>query len=442
MPLERKITIKELIYGYFDASGMRVPGMNDVVRLPGLTNAWTMPIKTRIDMLSTGIKTPVGIKIMGPDLEVLGRLAQETAAVVRTLPGTLSAYPEKTVGGNYFDFELDREQLARYALTVEDVQNVIMSAMGGMNVTYTVEGLERYPVNVRYPRELRDNRAALERTLISTPTGAQVPISQLARIEIRKGPPVIKSENARRTAWIYVDLAGIDVGSYVENAKRAVAEQLSLPSGYSIIWSGQYEYMQEAAARLKILIPLAVLVIFLLLYMHFGNLVESSVVMLSLPFALVGGVWLLWFLDLWAKSTGGDAYNLSVAVYVGFIALAGLAAETGVIMLVYLDEAYERMKREGRMKTASDVRAAIMDGAVQRVRPKLMTVCTTLIGLLPIMWATSTGSETMKRIAGPMVGGLISATVLTLVIIPVIYEFVLERRLESEKGESVEDGSA
>jgi Cu(I)/Ag(I) efflux system membrane protein CusA/SilA len=438
LPLERKITTKELVYGYSDASGAHVSGLNDVVQLPGLTNAWTMPIKTRIDMLSTGIKTPVGIKIMGPDLDVLGRLAEETAAIVRALPGTLSAYPEKTVGGNYFDFELDREQLARYALTIEDVQDVIMSAMGGMNVTYTVEGLERYPVNLRYPRELRDNRAALERTLIATPTGAQVPISQLAHIQIRKGPPVIKSENARRTAWIYVDLAGIDVGSYVENAKQAVAEGVSLPSGYSIVWSGQYEYMQEAAARLKILIPLAVLVIFLLLYMHFGNLVESCVVMLSLPFALVGGVWLLWFLDLLAKFTGAEAYNLSVAVYVGFIALAGLAAETGVVMLVYLDEAYERMKREGRLNTPQDVRKAIMEGAVQRVRPKLMTVSTTLIALLPIMWATSTGSETMKRIAGPMVGGLISATVLTLVIIPVIYEVVLERRLAKEMADEEE----
>jgi len=432
LPLERRITIKELVYGYFDASGKRVPGLNDVVQLPGLTNAWTMPIKTRIDMLSTGIKTPVGIKIMGPDLDVLGRIAEETAAVVRTLPGTLSAYPEKTVGGNYFDFKIDRKEIARYGLTIDDVQNVIMSAMGGMNVTSTVESLERYPVNVRYPRELRDNRTALERTLIATPTGAQVPISQLAHIEVHKGPPVIKSENARRTAWIYVDLAGIDVGSYVGRAKQAVAEQVTLPSGYSIVWSGQYEYMQEAAARLKILIPLAVLVIFLLLYMHFGNLVESGVVMLSLPFAMVGGVWLLWFLNLMAKVTGAEAYNLSVAVYVGFIALAGLAAETGVVMLVYLDEAYERMKREGRMNTPSDVRAAIMEGAVQRVRPKLMTVCTTLIGLLPIMWATTTGSETMKRIAGPMVGGLISATVLTLVIIPVIYEVVLERRLANE----------
>jgi Cu(I)/Ag(I) efflux system membrane protein CusA/SilA len=433
LPLERTITINELVYGHTDVDGKHVPGMNDVVQLPGLTNAWTMPIKTRIDMLATGIKTPVGIKIMGPDLEVLGRLASEIAAEVRTLEGTLSAYPEKTVGGNYLDFELDRSALARYALTVEDVQNVIMSAMGGMNVTYTVEGLERYPINVRYPRELRDNRAALERTLIATPTGAQVPISQLAKVEVRKGPPVIKSENARRTAWIYVDLANIDVGSYVERAKRVVAERVPLPAGYSIVWSGQYQYMQEAAARLRVLIPVAIVTIFLLLYLHFGNLIESSLVMLSLPFALVGGVWLLWWLDLWAQMSGTEAYNFSVAVYVGFIALAGLAAETGVVMLVYLDEAYERMAREGRMRTGADVRAAIMEGAVQRVRPKLMTVSTTLVGLLPIMWATTTGSETMKRIAAPMVGGLMSATVLTLIIIPVVYEILLERRIDAAR---------
>lgn len=431
-PLARPITVDELVYGYEQADGSRVPGLNDVVDLPGLTNAWTMPIKTRIDMLATGIKTPVGIKIMGPDLDVLGSLAERTAAVVRTLPGTLSAYPEKTVGGNYLDFKIDRIAVARYGLTVQDVQDVIVSAMGGTNVTHTVEGLERYPVNVRYPRELRDSRAALERTLIATPTGAQVPIGHLADIEVHKGPPVVKSENARRTAWIYVDLAGIDVGTYVGRAKTAVAEQVSFPPGYSVVWSGQYEYMQEAAARLRLLIPAAIGVIFVLLYLHFGNAVESSIVMLSLPFALVGGIWLLWLLDAVAAMTGGDAYNLSVAVYVGFIALGGLAAETGVVMLVYLDEAYTRLRAEGRIRTPHDVRLAIVEGAVMRVRPLLMTVCTTLIGLLPIMWGTATGSQAMKRIAAPMVGGLISATVLTLVIIPVIYEIVLERRLGTE----------
>ncbi len=428
LPLSRPISTGELVLGYEDASGRRVPGMNDVVRLPGLTNAWTMPIKTRIDMLSTGIKTPVGVKIMGPDLAELARLAESVASAVRSIPGTLSAYPEKAVGGNYLDFEIDRDAIARYGLTVQDVQDVIMSAMGGMNVTSTVEGLERYPVNVRYPRELRDNRTALARTLIATPTGAQVPIGQLTDIVVRKGPPVVKSENARRTAWVYVDLAGVDIGSYVEQAKQRVTEAVSLPPGYSIVWSGQYEYMQQAAGRLRVLVPLTVLLIFVLLYMHFGNMTESTIVMLTLPFALVGGVWLLWTLDMAAMLTGGERYNLSVAVYVGFIALAGLAAETGVVMLVYLDEARDRWAREGRLKTAADVRAAVIEGAVERVRPKLMTVTTTVIGLLPIMWSTGTGSEAMKRIAAPMVGGLLSSAVLTLVILPVLYEMVLERR--------------
>ncbi|MFT4572706.1 MAG: Cu(I)/Ag(I) efflux system membrane protein CusA/SilA, partial [Candidatus Binatia bacterium] len=310
-PLARPITVAELVYGYQGADGERVRGMNEVVALPGLTNAWTMPIKTRIDMLSTGIKTPVGIKIMGPDLAELARLAEEAAGVVRVLPGTLSAYAEKAVGGNYLDFEIDRLEVARYGLSIENVQNVIMSAMGGMNVTYTVEGLERYPVNLRYPRELRDNRAALERTLIATPSGAQVPIGQLATIRVHKGPPVIKSENARRTAWVYVDLAGIDVGSYVKSAREAVADGVVLPEGYSVVWSGQYEYMQKAAARLRILVPLALAVIFILLFVHFGNLTEAMIVMLGLPFAMVGGVWLLWGLDFWGRMTGGEPYNLS-----------------------------------------------------------------------------------------------------------------------------------
>ena len=433
LPLERPITTRELVYGYDGIDGGRVAGLNDALQFPGLTNAWTMPIKTRIDMLSTGIKTPVGIKIMGPDLDRLGGLAEEIAGLVRTLDGTLSAYPEKTVGGNYFDFEIDRRALARYGLTVEDVQDVIMSALGGMNVTHTVEGLERYPINVRYPRELRDNRAALERTLVATPTGVQVPIGQLARTRIRKGPPVIKSENARRTAWVYVDLAGVDIGTYVERARRLVDERVALPPGYSLVWSGQYEYMQAAGARLRVLIPVTILAIFILLRLHFGNLVESSIVMLTLPFALIGGVWLLWLLDLIARSTVGGSYNLSVAVYVGFIALAGLAAETGIVMLVYIDGACTRMRSEGLLNKKSDVRRAVIDGAVQRVRPKVMTVATTVLALLPIMWTTSTGAETMKRIAAPMIGGLISTTILTLVILPVVYEIYLERRFSRER---------
>ena len=385
--------------------------LDNAIQFPGLTNAWTMPIRTRIDMLSTGIKTPVGIKLMGANLDTLSELGQRIEAVVRKIPGTLSVYSERVTGGNYLDFVIKREEAARYGLTVGDVQDVIMSAIGGMNVTSTVEGLERYPVNVRYSRELRDNIPALKRVLIPTPTGAQIPISQVADISIHKGPAAIKSENSRRTAWIYIDLRNFDVGTYVKNAKQVVYDEVKLPAGYSIVWSGQYEYMERAAKRLSLVIPLTILIIFLLLFFHFKNLTESFIVMASLPFALVGGVWLMFF----------SGYNMSVAVAVGFIALAGLAAETGVVMLVYLDEALARYKAEGRMNSWNDLKQAISEGAVDRVRPKLMTVATTLIGLLPIMIGTATGSQIMKRIAAPMVGGLISSTILTLIIIPAVY---------------------
>ncbi|MDP6051393.1 MAG: efflux RND transporter permease subunit [Candidatus Latescibacteria bacterium] len=385
--------------------------MNEAIQFPGLTNAWTMPIKTRIDMLSTGIKTPVGIKLMGDDLAVLSDLAQEIALVLNEVPGTLSVFPEKTVGGNYLDFEIDRFEAARYGLTVGDVQDVITSAVGGMNVTYTVEGLERYPVNVRYSRELRDDLSDLNRLLIPTPTGAQIPIGQVAKIIIQKGPPGIKSENARRTAWVYVDLKGIDVGTYVKNAKQIVDAQFSLPDGYSMVWSGQYEYMERARQRLQIVIPGTLAIIFLLLYLNFGNLKESLIVMLSLPFALVGGIWLMYLLD----------YNFSVAVGVGFIALAGVASETGVIMLIYLDQAYDSRWKEGKMNSLHDLYDAIIEGAVERVRPKMMTVTAIMAGLLPIMWGTGTGSEVMQRIAAPMVGGMVTSTVLTLLVIPIIY---------------------
>lgn len=385
--------------------------MNEAIQFPGLTNAWTMPIKTRIDMLSTGIKTPVGIKLMGDDLAVLSDLAQEIALVLNEVPGTLSVFPEKTVGANYLDFKIDRFEAARYGLTVGDVQDVITSAVGGMNVTYTVEGLERYPVNVRYSRELRDDLSDLNRLLIPTPTGAQIPIGQVAKIVIQKGPPGIKSENARRTAWVYVDLKGIDVGTYVKNAKQIVDEQFSLPNGYSMVWSGQYEYMERAQQRLQIVIPGTLAIIFLLLYLNFGNIKESLIVMLSLPFALVGGIWLMYLLD----------YNFSVAVGVGFVALAGVASETGVIMLIYLDQAYDRRWKEGKMNSLHDLYDAIIEGAVERVRPKMMTVTAIMAGLLPIMWGTGTGSEVMQRIAAPMVGGMVTSTVLTLLVIPIIY---------------------
>ena len=394
--------------------------MNAAIQFPGLTNAWTMPIKTRMDMLSTGIKTPVGIKLMGEDLSVLSDLAQKVALVMRGVPGTLSVFPEKTVGGNYLDFVIDRKEASRYGLTVGDVQDVILSAVGGMNVTQTVEGLERYPVNVRYARELRDDITSLKKVLIPTPTGAQIPISQVARIELHKGPPSIKSENARRTAWVYVDLKDIDVGTYVAQARQIVADQIQLPTGYSMIWSGQYEYMERAQKRLQIVVPFTIFIIFFLLYLNFRKVTESLIVMLSLPFGLIGGVWLMYLLD----------YNLSVAVGVGFIALAGVAAETGVVMLVYLEQACKRRQEDHTLNTRQDLMEAITEGAIERVRPITMTVTTTILGLLPIMWGVGTGSDVMQRIAAPMIGGMASAIILTLIVIPVIYYLVKSREVQ------------
>ncbi len=406
-----------------------VEEMDNAIKFPGLTNAWTMPIKTRIDMLSTGIKTPIGIKIMGSDLQTLSDLGEEISSVIKGVEGTLSVFADKAVGGNYFDLKINREEAARYGLTVGAVQEVIMAAIGGMNVTYTVEGLERYPVNVRYSRELRDNIEALKRVLIPTPTGTQIPISYVADIEIKKGPPVIKSENARTTAWLYVDIRGIDVGTYVEKARKVVEEKVKFPEGYSLVWSGQYEYMERAQKRLQLVIPITLVIIFLLLYFNFKNIQESLIVMLSLPFSLVGGIWYLYILD----------YNFSVAVGVGFIALAGVAAETGVIMLIYLDQAYKDMKDRGRMRSMSDLYHAIIEGAVNRVRPKMMTVMAIMAGLIPIMWGTGTGSQVMKRIAAPMIGGMVTSTILTLIVIPAIYELWKGREVKRLAAEVVAD---
>ncbi|MCF7802547.1 MAG: efflux RND transporter permease subunit [Candidatus Marinimicrobia bacterium] len=401
--------------------------MNAAIQFPGLTNAWTMPIKTRIDMLSTGIKTPVGIKLMGDNLDTLNVLAAEIQAIVQKIPGTLSAYADKVTGGNFLDFDIQRDEAARYGLTVGDVQDIIQSAIGGMNVTYTVEGRERYPVNVRYPRELRDSVEKLRRIMIPTPVGAQIPISQVADITIRKGAPVIKSENARMTGWVYVDLAGIDVGTYVQHARKVLADEITIPEGYSLVWSGQYEYMERANKRLKVVVPVTLVIIFLLLYFNFRNITESFIVMLSLPFALVGGIWFMYILG----------YNMSVAVGVGFIALAGVAAETGVVMLIYLDHAYQERRDQGKMRTLPDLYDAVMVGAVERVRPKMMTVTAIMAGLVPILWGTGTGSQVMKRIAAPMVGGMITSTLLTLVVIPTIYyiwrSFALKRKASEEK---------
>ena len=409
----------------------------EAIQFPGLTDAWTMPIKTRIDMLSTGIKTPVGIKLMGASLDELARVGEQIEKVMREVPGTRSVYAERVTGGNYYDFVINRTEAARYGMTVGDVQDVIMSAIGGMNVTETVEGLERYPVNLRYGREMRDNPEALKRVLVPAPSGAQVPLHQLADVEIHRGPPGIKSENARKTAWIYVDIDTnkIPVGDYVQTAMDAVQEArddgritIDPDEPIDVVWSGQWEYMQKAAERLVIIIPVTVAIVLLLLFLHFGDMARTLIVMLSLPFALVGGIWLIYLLD----------YNRSVAVDVGFIALAGLAAETGVVMIVYLDEAWKRWRPQllARMREVghftpklfrASLDVAITQGAVERVRPKLMTVATTIIGLMPVMLAgvDETGSQVMKRIAAPMVGGLVTSTVLTLAIIPAVYSLVM-----------------
>ncbi|MCH9649351.1 MAG: CusA/CzcA family heavy metal efflux RND transporter [Deltaproteobacteria bacterium] len=403
-----------------------VKEMDQALQFPGLTNAWTMPIKTRIDMLSTGIKTPVGIKLGGPDLLELERLAKEVEAVVRPLPGTLSAYAERVMGGSYLDFDIDRSGAARFGLTVGDVQDVIQSAVGGMNVSWTVEGLERYPINVRYPRALRDDPASLKEILVATPSGAQVPLGQLAELHLRSGPPSIKSENARPNAWVYVDLRGIDIGTWVERARREVAERVDLPAGYTLFWSGQFEYMQRARQRLLLIVPLTLFLIFLILYIHTRSWVKTLIVLAAIPFSLVGSIWLLYLLG----------YNTSIAVWVGLIALAGLAAETGVVMLLYLDLAYEERLQQGRMRTLADLRAAVDHGAVQRIRPKMMTVLATLLSLLPILWATGTGADVMRRIAAPMVGGVVTSFLGELLVFPVIYFLWRSRGLRKEESKT------
>ncbi len=388
-----------------------VAEMDQAIQIPGLTNAWTMPIKTRIDMLSTGIKTPVGIKIGGPDLRTLEALAEQVESVVKPLPGTLSAYAERVMGGSYLDFDIDREAAARFGLRVGDVQDVIQSAVGGMNVSWTVEGLERYPINVRYPRELRDNPEALEDILVMTPNGGQIPLRQVASLQIREGPPGIKSEGARPNAWVYVDLRGVDVGTWVERAQREVAANVEIPPGYTIFWSGQYEYMQRAKARLAIIVPITMLLIILILYVHTKSVVKTAMVLSAIPFSLVGSIWLMDFLN----------YNWSVAVVVGVIALAGLATENGVVMLLYLDLAYESWQQRGRMITYSHLREAVDHGAVRRIRPKMMTVAATFFSLVPILWSTGAGSDVMRRIAAPMVGGVFTSFVAILIVFPAIY---------------------
>ncbi|MCH7765056.1 MAG: efflux RND transporter permease subunit, partial [Acidobacteria bacterium] len=386
--------------------------MDAALKIPGISNSWTMPIKGRIDMLTTGIRTPVGIKILGPDLKVIEKIGEEIERALKDVPGTRNIYAERVVSGYFYDFEIDRRAVARYGLTVGDVQDVIETAIGGKNITSTIEGRERFPINVRYARELRDEPQMLERVLVATPTGAQIPLSQLARMRMTMGPPAIKSENAELVGYVFVDVTGRDLGGYVKEAQQVVQEKVQMPPGYHLLWSGQYEYMQRATERLTYVVPLTLLIIVVLLYANFNSMGKTMIVLLSVPFALVGGIWLIYLLD----------YNLSVAVWVGFIALAGVAAETGVVMIVYLDEVFERRLREGTMTTAKDLYDAIIEGAVGRVRPKMMTVIAITAGLLPIMWSHGTGADVMKRIAAPMVGGMVTSTILTLIVIPVIYE--------------------
>ncbi|HOB47605.1 MAG TPA: CusA/CzcA family heavy metal efflux RND transporter, partial [Zoogloea sp.] len=398
--------------------------LDKALQFPGVANAWTMPIKARTDMLSTGIRTPIGIKVFGKDLDEMEKLARQIENVVKKVPGTSSAFAERITGGLYLNIEPDRAQLARYGLAVGELQDVIGSALGGEMVTTTVEGRERFGVGVRYPRELRSNPEQIGReVLVPTMSGAMVPLGQLAKIVVAKGTPGIRTENALLSAYIYIDIRDRDIGGYVTEARQAVADQVKFPPGYYVTWSGQFEYMERAAEKMKIVIPITLMTIFLLLYLNFRRLTETLIVMLSVPFALVGGIWLMWLLG----------YNLSVAVAVGFIALAGVAAETGVVMLIYLDHAWEaakaRCRTDGRSPNADDLYGAVMEGAVERVRPKMMTVVAIMAGLLPIMWGTGTGSEVMSRIAAPMVGGMISSTVLTLAVIPAIYALIKRRQL-------------
>jgi Cu(I)/Ag(I) efflux system membrane protein CusA/SilA len=402
--------------------------MDAALQFPGVANAWTMPIKARIDMLATGIRTPIGIKVFGKDLREMERVAREIETVVKAVPGTSSAFAERITGGFYLDIEPDRAQLARYGLAVGDLQEVIGTALGGERVTTTVEGRERYAVAVRYPRELRGDPDRIAReVLVPTMNGMMIPLGQLAHVSISRGAPAIRTENALLSAYIFVDIRDRDIGSYVAEARAAVDERVKFPPGYYATWSGQFESMERAIRKMKVVVPLTLLIIFLLLYLNFRRLTETLIVMLSVPFALVGGVWLMWLLD----------YNLSVAVAVGFIALAGVAAETGVVMLIYLDHAWEaarkRCEASAVTPTVADLHASIMEGAVERVRPKMMTVVAIMAGLLPIMWGSGAGSEVMRRIAAPMVGGMVSSTLLTLLVIPALYALIKQRQLSRSR---------
>jgi len=391
--------------------------MDQAIKLPGLANSWTMPIKTRLDMLSTGIKTPVGIKISGPDLVVLQEVAQDIEITMKKLPETLSAFGDKAVGGYYLDIDINREQASRYGLTVGAIQDVLQSAVGGVNVTEVIEGLERYPLNIRYPRALRGDIESLNRVLIPTPAGHQIPLGLVADLSLSRGPPVIKSEDSRPNAWIYVDISSSDIGGFVDRAKQLLDKEVTIPAGYTVSWSGQFEYMERAAKRLQLVTPLTLLLIFLLLYLNFRNVVEPLVVMLSIPFGLLGGIWLIYAND----------YNLSVAIAVGFIALAGMAAEIGVLVLSFIDQEMKtRRSAADRLLTIEEVRDVVMTATSKRVRAVVMTAMSTIAGLIPILLSSGTGSDVTHRIAAPMLGGMVTVMILNLLVLPVIYSFVLE----------------
>ena len=396
--------------------------MDRTVQIPTFANAWLFPVRTRIDMITTGIRTPVGIKVLGPDLQTIERIGLSLEKVLQEVPGTRSAFFERVTGGYYLDFVVNREEAARYGLSVGEVNDIVESAIGGKNVTTTVEGRERYPVNVRYARELRDDLEKLRRVLVPAPTGAQVPLEHLASITLRTGPPMIKNEEGFKAGFLYVDVAGRDLGSYVEEARRLVEERVELPAGYQLAWSGQYEYMLRVRERLKVMVPLTLAIIFLLLYFNTGSLVKTLIILLAVPFSAVGAILFIYFLD----------YNVSIAVWVGLIALLGVDAETGVFMLLYLDLAYQQARKEGRMRGREDLKEAIVEGAVKRLRPKVMTVAVMFMGLVPIMWSTGAGSDVMRRIAAPMIGGIFTSFVMELLVYPVIYEIWKERELRRE----------
>jgi Cu(I)/Ag(I) efflux system membrane protein CusA/SilA len=397
------MSTQELIYG--------PGGLNEALQIPGISNAWTMPIKARTDMLTTGIRTPLGIKVLGSDLTQIQQIGEQIEKALKDVPGTTSVFAERTSGGYFLDFDLKRDELARYGLTVDDAENVLMSAVGGDQVSTTIEGRERYSVNVRYLRDYRSDIGALERVLVATPSGAQIPLGEIADIRMRTGPGMIRDENGRLSGYVYVDVSGRDIGSYVHDAKEAVAKTVKVPAGYELVWSGQYEFMQRVAERLKMVVPITLFIVFLLLYFNTGSVVKTMIILSAVPFSAIGAVWFLYLLH----------YNMSIAVWVGLIALLGVDAETAVFMLLYLDLAYHDALQKGGIHSWDDLREAIVNGAVKRLRPKVMTVSCMLFGLLPIMWSVGSGADVMKRIAAPMLGGIITSFLMELIVYPPIF---------------------